>query len=480
MGQAAPDEVPPAGQDPSPAGLAPPAGQNAPAAGPSAPAEEPTPSVEERVAPLEKRIGELENELEELREANELHQDDEAFQEQRLSGLASLKEKISGYIDVGFFWAQGNGSGLRTDTGNRIFPEYDYVTSGWVFLGDPLSTAINARGEPADTGDSRALANDTVNAGSEPSFIVNTVSFSFFHGLSDSLSVETTIDMMPRTRSVSQLGGTFRGQFFDIRRAYLEYVAPFSSVELHILAGKFDSVLGREYRSQEAPNRIPVTPSLICRYTCGQPLGLKARALFLEGDLVLNTSLTNGGHGIADFPFRDEIDSNAFKTLAGRLSYRLPVGSGLEIGASGSYGAQDGQEDNGVRHWQFGFDLAMEWNNLLVRAEFHRGLAPGATEDPDTPCDTAECLEYKGFYALIGYRARRGWIPYARVDWRDALHRHGTEFVYVSKLIRTTAGVRKEFGPHLVTKLEYTLNLELGPLPQADNNVLTSSVVVRY
>ena len=68
--------------------------------------------------------------------------------------------------------------------------------------------------------------------------------------------------------------------------------------------------------------------------------------MFLNGDLVLNTAITNGSHSSAMFSFRDEIDSNSMKTLAGRLSYRAPLGAGLEVGVSGSYGAQDLQRNN--------------------------------------------------------------------------------------------------------------------------------------
>jgi hypothetical protein len=239
-------------------------------------------------------------------------------------------------------------------------------------------------------------------------------------------------------------------------------------------------VLGYEYRDQEAPRRITVTPSLICRYTCGHPLGVKARALFLDHTLVVGAAITNGSHFSERFPFRDEIDANDMKTAAARLSYRFAVGAGLEIGLSGALGAQDGQPDNDLIHWHAGADLSLDWRNLVVVAEFVRGNAPGRTEAAATPCDLAPCLDYRGAYGLIAYRVRGGLIPYGRVDWRDALHRDGASFVYVSDLLRVTAGVRKELGSHLAAKLEYTLNRELGRIPQASNDIFTSSVVVQF
>lgn len=40
-------------------------------------------------------------------------------------------------------------------------------------------------------------------------------------------------------------------------------------MSLSLWAGKFDSVVGREYRIQEADDCITVTPSLLCSYVCG-------------------------------------------------------------------------------------------------------------------------------------------------------------------------------------------------------------------
>ncbi|HVR03644.1 MAG TPA: hypothetical protein VMT47_16015, partial [Polyangia bacterium] len=59
---------------------------------------------------------------------------------------------VGGYLDLGFFAAQGNGSGIVRDQGNVLFPQYA-GRYGWVFLGDILSPAVNTRGEVADLGD---------------------------------------------------------------------------------------------------------------------------------------------------------------------------------------------------------------------------------------------------------------------------------------------------------------------------------------
>src|SRR5262249_52734142 len=152
-----------------------------------------------------------------------------------------------------------------------------------------------------------------------------------FAGFGPNLSFTGAIDFLPRSRDVSDPKGVGLGDFLDVKLAYVEYALPLRRMNLSLFVGKFDSVLGIEYRIQDAPDRIGVTPSLICRYTCGRPLGLKARAKFLGDALVLALAVTNGAHFSEYFPFYDEIDTNFFKTLAARLSYRIPVGAGLEI-----------------------------------------------------------------------------------------------------------------------------------------------------
>ena len=71
-------------------------------------------------------------------------------------------------------------------------------------------------------------------------------------------------------------------------------------------------------------------------------------------------------------------------------------------------------------------------------------------------------------------------MPFARVDVRDALHRSGQSFVYISQVLRATAGVRMELGPNVIIKAEYDLNRELGKAPQFPNDVFTSSAILKY
>lgn len=404
----------------------------------------------------------------------------EASKEEAKSTFA-LKGSLSGYLDVGAFWVEGDGSGIRKDTNYAVAPEYrGQVPDSWVFLGDPLATAINARGEPADTAESRAVTFDSINAGSNPSFIVNALGVMLFGSLGEQLSVTGFFDLLPRTRNISSAGFVL-GDWVDVKLAYVEYLPPIQAFSLSLQAGKIDPVLGIEYRSQDAPDRFTVTPSLICRYTCGRPIGLKARAKFFDDEaLVVALAVTNGSSFTENFPFGNELDFNAVKTGSGRISYRFPIGSGLELGASGAVGAQDFQPDNALVQWHFGFDLRLDIRDFSLSAEFVRGLAPGATEAGRMACGLTPCLSYRGAYGTASYRLTNWLAPYVRVDWRNALHRSGASFVYLSELIRPTVGLHFELGEYVVMKAEYTMNFELGRIPQFPNNVLTSALVVKY
>jgi hypothetical protein len=423
---------------------------------------------------LTRGLAKLQEELETLREEHN------ALKQQTTS-LLPLATRVTGYVDFGFFYVGGDGTGIRHDTGYANFPEYQgQVPDSWVFLGDPLATTINSRGDPANTGDSRAVTFNPIRSGDKPTFILNNLNLALYSGLTENLQVNALIDFVPRGRNVSNPDGLFLGDYIDVKLAYVEYTVPIKRFSLTLTAGKFDSVLGYEYRIQESPDRITVTPSLICRYTCGRPLGLKARFKFLANRLSINLALTNGSNAIEQFPIYDETDSNYFKTGSARIGYKLPIGAGLELGASGSLGAQDQQPDNDVLQWHYGFDLHLDVRGVEVQAEFVQGRASGKTSAGGVNCDEAQCLDYKGAYGLIAYRVTNWLMPYVRVDWREALHQNGASFVYVTDLLRVTGGLRFEIGAHVILKAEYTLLRELGRVPEFPDDVLTSSLVIKY
>jgi transposase-like protein len=439
-----------------------------------------SPGTPPSVSDLDRRLRELEAQNARLREELDQLKDSQGFIEQQVERLLPLSGRLSGYLDFGFFYVGGNGSGIQSDIGHKYFPEYGDVTDSWVFYGDPLSTVINSRGDPADTELSRAVVFDPVRSNGKASFIVNALNLTLFAGIGEDLTLNGSVDFVPRGRDVSVAGDTALGDFIDVKLAYVEYMVPIESFKLSLYAGKFDSVLGFEYRAREAPDRMGVTPSLLCRYTCGSPLGLKARAQLWEETVALNVSVTNGSHGTESFPFYDEIDSNQWKTVAGRISSKAPIGTGLEVGVSGSAGAQDLQDDEGVLHWHYGVDLHLDWNDFDFTAEWLQGMASGSTAPGDLPCENTQCLRYKGAYGQLGYRWLNWLTPYTRVDFRDALHQNGESFVYISELLRVTGGARVELGSSVILKAEYTLTRELGNAPEFPNDVFTSSMVIRH
>lgn len=463
---------------------------------PSAPANAPAeaaarqnataPTSQQSTEDLQKRVEELEDQVSDLR-------DDLDNEKQVAAERHRATVDVHGYIDVGFFYVNGNGAGTRPDIGHRYLPQYSNISDSWVFMGDPLSTAINARGEPADTGDSRAVTFNGVRAGNHPSFIVNSVGLDLSGSPLDTVFAEALVDFVPRGRDVSINEGTvderhlFLGDFIDVKLAFARWSPHVEPFGFELYAGKIESVLGVEYRAQDAPDRLTVTPSLICRYTCGRPIGLKARGWLPSQALTLNVAVTNGSSFVEMFPFYDETDSNSPKTYSGRLSSMLWPDGGLEIGVSGAYGAQDLQPDSDVKQWHYGADLRLDWQRFVVMGEFVRGQAEGKTT-PGSPtaagspigyCDLAPCLDYRGAYGLLGVRTTSWLTPYVRVDWRDATHHSGADFVYVSKLVRGTVGANVRVGSNLIVKAEYTLNHELPPIPQFDNDIFTSSLVLK-
>ena len=437
-------------------------------------ADDPPPDADRPATDAERdaRLQKLEDELARLREDN-------TFLEQKLDSATRLSARFSGYLDLGFFATEGDGAGTRTDLGNVYFPEYaGVVPDSWVFLGDPLSTAVNGRGEPADTGESRAITFDPIDSRGKSTFIVNALNLGMLVGLGDTASLVGSVDFVPRGRDVSDPLGDSLGDFVDVKLAYGEWRPAFERVALALQVGKFDSVVGREYRSLESPDRTTVTPSLICRYTCGRPLGVKARLKLLDDALIANLSVTNGSHATEGFPLYDEIDRNQWKTAAGRLSYlALDL---VEFGVSGAAGAQDLQTDEGVYQWHIGGDLHVDWKDFELTAEVVKGRADGETSPMAPRCDVAACIRYTGAYGLLSHRLTNELEPFVRVDWRDAVHESGASYVYISDLVRATLGLRSELGAHVIVKAEATLNRELGRLPQFPNNVFTTSLLLKY
>ena len=79
-------------------------------------------------------------------------------------------------------------------------------------------------------------------------------------------------------------------------------------------------MIGVEYKERRADRRFGITPSLIQRYTSGPQLGLKVRSRLLSDWLIVAAAVTNGSSTVEPFHFYNEIDTNAGKTVSGRVA----------------------------------------------------------------------------------------------------------------------------------------------------------------
>ena len=417
-------------------------------------------SLEEAATPLTERIRDLEAKLEQTR--------------QLVTGRAP-RVTVGGYIDLGFFVPQGDGSGIIRDQGNQYFPEFA-GKYGWVFLGDLLAPTVNSRGEVADLGDAAGVDRfDSIHSGGAPGFIANEVNLTLTSALSASAIATASVNFVPRSGSNFALG-----DFLDVDLAQIEWM-PTQSQKTSIFVGKMDSVLGIEYRDRKAVQRFGITPSLIARYTTGTALGVKVRSKLGPDDVVvLAAAVTNGSNTTEQFHFYDEIDTNLGKTASGRLALRPPLPIETEVGFSGSYGAQDRARSSNGAMWFFGIDLQMHAGRVDLKGQVLTGAAPG------DPIDDVYGLKlHKGGYLEMDWMLTPVIGIIGRGEFRDAFvwlgdpnAPGGANRAYLTKSWRGTGGLRFAFSDRVVLKAEYLHNGEYGGIPQIKNDVFTTSLLL--
>ncbi len=176
---------------------------------------------------------------------------------------------ITGYVDVGFAKAQGNGTSFPASyaTAPPVGPADYYV--------DTFAPAVNSRGEAASTAfppgtTAGGFLPRSASIGGKPSFLINTADVDVRYTAPElPVLIFTRLQVIPRLTDASG----------ESTRLFLEQafgrVTPIKSAELAISIGKFDSVFGIEYLENEANFRVGVTPSLLARYTTGQSTGVK-------------------------------------------------------------------------------------------------------------------------------------------------------------------------------------------------------------
>jgi len=398
---------------------------------------------------------------------------------------------LTGYADVGFFVPQGDGSGYVQDLGApdaRAFPEYA-SRYGWVFMGDLLATPINTRGEPADLGNPPGADRaDLIDSNGAPGFIVNEVNLRLTGALASSVLGTVSLNFMPRT------GTDFRlGDVFDVDLAQLEWLVG-AERRTSIFIGKFDSVIGIEYKVRKSNERFGITPSLIARYTVGTPIGIKLRSRLGPNDMfIIAGALTNGSSVIEPFHFYDETDSNAGKTASGRIAFAPPFPFRLELGLSGMYGAQDRALDSRQPIWFQGADLQLLTSRVQLKAEVLRGHSAGEEGAVALGARRVYGLDLKmSGYVQATTMLTRMFGALLRAELREALVWLGdpmlqasaptttADRLYVTKSWRVTVGMRAVITERLVAKVEYLHNGEYGGVPSIPNDVFTSSVVMSY
>jgi hypothetical protein len=399
---------------------------------------------------------------------------------------------LSGYGDFGFFVPEGTGVGYIQDVGppaSRYFPQY-YGRYAWVFLGDILAPAINTRGEPASLGNPPGVTRQDLVADSNgaPSFIVNELNLKLDAALADSVIGVASVNFRPRT------GINFSyGDAFDVDLVYLEWLAG-RQRKTSVFVGKIEGVLGIEYRERKSNQRFGITPSLIARYTTGTPLGIKVRSTLGTNDwLILAGALTNGSSVIEPFFFYDETDSNWGKTLSGRAAVTHPFlvrGDVLrvEVGASGSYGAQDRALDSRYPMWFAGVDLQASWRWWQLHGEFLRGSADGEVGPPvdlahrvyGLRLNNGAYLELMTMFTSLVGGIVRGDLRDAYVWLGDPTLPQGGDRLYITKSWRLTLGVRVVVNDRIVVKAEALHNGEYGGVPPIPNDVFTTSLVMSY
>jgi hypothetical protein len=424
--------------------------------------DEDTRSDADRLRELEDRIAELEAK-ERVREARD----------QEASPLT-----IGGYVDFGFFAPNGNGGvGWVRDVGNQILPQYsDYA---WTFLGDILATSINSRGEAADLGDGPGLARfDSVNSDGGTGFLVNEVSLRVEYALTPRVVVRSEVDFVPRTGEED----FSIGDFVDIDLAEMEWIFG-DDGHTSVFVGKMLPVFGIEYKEKRSDQRFGITPSLIHRYTSGNQLGLKVRTKLLDGWLILAAAVTNNSSSTEQFHFSGEVDKNWGKTLNGRVALHVPLGelipaiSGdfLEVGGSGEWGPQDRATDVDGQIWFAGVDLTYSSAYFTLKGQWMRGFAPGRAVERVWALDLSD----SGYVELQSMLTP--WLGLmVRGDLRQAVVTLARDRVYVTDSFRVTGGARVVFNSHIAAKAEYLHNGEFGDVPEFDNDVFVSALVLSY
>jgi hypothetical protein len=403
---------------------------------------------------------------------------------------------ITGYIDVGFAKAQGDGTSWPASYQPPMGPA-DYFV-------DTFAPAVNSRGEAASTA---APPNTTVggflprSAGinGKPSFLINTADVDLRYTAPElPILIFTRLQAVPRLYDPDPSENILGGEY---TRLLLEQafgrITPLPNAELAISIGKFDSVFGIEYLQNEANFRIGVTPSLLARYTTGQSTGAKVFYRFqiipLASALSLNVAATNSGTFVEALqgPSRSLTGQ---PVVSGRLGYELNLARvSVKAGGSAEYGPRNDQSvTTDAPQTLVGADLRLIVPTLTVWGEYVRVQEEDGS---DAGFMMIPKLAGTGPYPKVGeFYAHGFWVqaaeelplpPLERLPLRVTVYaryemRHANFPAFPGAEItvdRITGGLNVGLGETLQLKAEYLVNREIDGAPQVPNNVFTSSAV---
>jgi hypothetical protein len=409
---------------------------------------------------------------------------------------------ITGYLDVGFAKAQGDGTSFPSSFAPPGFADY-YV--------DPFAPAVNSRGEAASVA---APPGTTIGGflprsagiGGKPSFLINTADVDLRYTAPElPIMIFTRLQVLPRLYNSTPMTmpatpdtseGFPAGEY---TRLFLEQafgrITPLKNAELAVSLGKFDSVFGIEYLDNEANFRVGVTPSLIARYTTGQSTGLKVfyryQIIPAASAVSINVAATNSGTFVEALqgPSRS---LTGRPIVAGRLGYELNLPwMSIKVGGSVEYGPRNDQYvTTQAPETLLGFDVRVILPTLVLSGEYVHVQEEDAGEA--LPGVMVPKLAGTGaFPEITEFYAHGFWIQaaeelplsidpfrvtlYARYERR---HAQFPDFAGSTLTVdRITGGVNVGLGESLQLKAEYLVNRELEGAPQVANNVFTSSAV---
>jgi len=404
---------------------------------------------------------------------------------------------ITGYVDVGFAKAQGDGTSFPSSY--RALPPPgppDYFV-------DPFAPAVNARGEAAST----ALPPGTMaggflprsaGIGGKPSFLINTADVDLRYTAPElPILIFTRLQVIPRLYDPATSQGVLGGEY---TRLFLEQafgrITPIKSAELAISVGKFDSVFGIEYLDNQANFRVGVTPSLLARYTTGQSTGVKVfyryQLIPIASAISLNVAATNSGTFVEALQ-GPSASLTGRPVGAARLGYELNLARvSLKLGASAVYGPRNDQSaTTAATQRLLGVDVRLVVPTLTIAGEYVDIEEEGGDEIAAMPvpklAGTGPYPEVAEFYAHGFWLQAAEELPlpidpalfratlYARYEQRHAdFPGYAGADIEVDRI---TAGLNLGLGESLQVKAEYLVNREVEGAPQVANNVFTSSAV---